>query len=715
MEMTRYIFKIIKLSVLFCLISNLEAGAVTYLNGAAELSYVNYEAEAEGKKIYSGDSFAQKYSINWGATNYLRPTQPQYYKLLLGYDWMAFDTDTTEGAVSKKISDAYGKFRYSGTVGYQPAHLPIRFNAYVTDDITPVFRRNISQGLTGDDLYFDVDNKYKGQQSGVMFVFEPERSYSASLRSLPRLHLDYRETVNKSDSGFTAMNNKSRELAVAGLNKENNWLHYRNFKFENFLNSADNFEQQQIQIGLIDYVGRRKWSALTNWINVSADGQLTTRQNTTDFDNLEEYDINFHAIATRRLWDARTFMNYNRELRGERLTERTSVPLYVKGLWGRDTNWFVNVNESRSRQQLDTGGEFSKAYQNTLSMGFTTFKQSSFTLSPSLLLSTDKTYNSGDGYRAEVGVSSNSTARFSKVHALSAAYTLKLRDDGLGTSASSFWNQKLRVRDRYRAGREFVAEAEQVIENGSGTEFVDIGRLENSANSDNARQQNFIRSITKLSVAWNKSAELRNTFGFSYDIIKAQGYSPNTELLLSHEISYELPTTTVRVNSRYMHREFGSGAFSDTFDSSGSAEYRPDRYNSASLRYIYYDINDQAGNSKQVEVKQKYDRLFYSRTGVMRTIATLSQEYSRIYTTNRENSVDSQYLLLSGRYSPTSRLTLYGSTRFQKEPGAFVMFYNAGLNVDFKLLATSLDYTVATRDSDKRTEKKLFATMTRNF
>jgi len=241
MVMTGYIFKIINLVVLFCLISSLEAGAVTFLNGAAELSYVNYDAEAEGRKVYSGDSFAQKYSINWGATNYLSPSQPQHYKLLLGYDWMTFDTDTVEGNVSRKISDSYGKFRYSGSVGYQPVHLPIRFNAYVSDDTTPRFKRNISQGLTGDDLYFEIDNKYKSQLSGFMFVFEPERAYSMALRGLPRLHIDYRESVNKSETGFTAMNNKTRELAVAGLNKENNWLHYRNLKFENFLNSADNF------------------------------------------------------------------------------------------------------------------------------------------------------------------------------------------------------------------------------------------------------------------------------------------------------------------------------------------------------------------------------------------------------------------------------------------------------------------------------------------
>jgi len=714
MEMTRYIFKIIKLSVLFCLFSGFEAGAVTFLNGAAELSYVNYEAKAEGKNIYSGDSFAQKYSINWGATNYLRPTQPQYYKLLLAYDWMTFDTDTTEGAVSRKISDAYGKFRYSGTVGYQPVHLPIRFNAYVTDDTTPRFRRNISQGLTGDDLYFEIDNKFKGQQSGFMFVFEPERSSSMGLRGLPRLHVDYRESVNKSDSGFTAMNNRTRELAVAGLNKENNWLHYRNLKFENFLNSAENFEQQQIQIGLIDYIGRRKWSALTNWINVSADGQLTTKQNTTDFDNLEEYDINFHAVATRRLWDARTFMNYNRELRGERLTERASVPVYVKGLWGRDTNWFFNLNETRSRQQVGDGGEFLKAYLNSVSMGFTTFKQSSFTLSPSLTLSSDKSYNSADGYRVEAGVSTNSTARFSKVHALSAVYRIKYRDDGFGGPNSSTWNQKLDVKDRYRLGRELVVEAEQIIENGSGSDYVDVGRFGGSSTT-NARLQDYVRSVTMLSLAWNKSAELRTNVDLSYDIVKAQGLPVNSEVQLRHDISYERPTATMRMSTRYLHRDSGAGAFTDAFDNSGSIEYKPDRYNNTSLRYSYYDRSDQFDSSKQVEVKQKYERLFYSRTGVMRHIASLSQEYSRNYSTHRESSIDSQYLLLSGRYSPTSRLTLYGSTKFQKEPGAFVMFYNAGLNADFKLLATSLDYTVATRDSDKRTEKKLFATMTRSF
>lgn len=692
--------------------------AATYLNGSAELSYVDYNAESDGKQIVAGETFEQKYSIAWGATNLIRYSQPQYYKLLLGYDWTSFTTDLEEFGASRKLSDTYGKFRYNGEVGYQPANIPIRFRAYLADDISPSFRRDIYQGIIDDGLTYMIHNKNKNVSTGFMFVFEPERAYNPSLRGLPRLHVDYRETTGRSDESFSRAHNKTRELAVAGLNKENNWLHYRSLVYENYLDKYDNYEQQQIQIGLIDYVGRRKWSTLTNWIKVSADGQLTIRKNESHVDDLEEYDLNLHAIATRKLWEAKTFLNYNRELKNDTLREVARVPLYVKGIWGRDTSWNVSVLESRGREKRGNR-DFTTSYENKVTLGMTTFTRSSFTLSPSLSLKTEKNYGSdADAYEFNAGVTTASTRLFSTVHALTAGYHINIKDDGLGTENSSSWSQTVRVKGRSRVRDAYVLEAEQVLESGNGSTYIDSSRLGGSTDFTS----NYVRSVSSLAATKSSSAFLRNSVNLTLDILKVENSPVNTELYAFHNISYEHRDMAFRMDTNYRRRDTGTDAFLEQFSNTGVAEYRPDRYNDASLRYGYLSVRDENGDYTRLELTQRYNRYFYARTGVLRHIATLTEEYTRTYYSQSgylgspgERSVDSQSLLLSGRYSPTSRLSLYGSFKYQKDPNAITYIYTGGLSADFKLLTTNLDYSYGTRDSDKMVEKRLAASVKRSF
>jgi len=718
--MKKYTYTVLVVSVILLAFRSAASAAVTGLGGSAELSYVQYEAKADGKKFYSGDSFAQKYALAWGASNLYRYSQPQYYKLMLGYDWISFNTNIDEGNVSREISETYGKFRYNGEIGYQPVNLPIRFTAYLNDDMVPRLRSGLFQGIIGDGFNYEIQDRNKVMSSGFMFVFEPERAYSVGLRGLPRLHVDYREFSNKSDSSLYRFDNKTRELAVAGLNKENNWLHYRSIQYENYLNSNDNYEQQQIQIGLIDYVGRRKWSALTNWINVSADGQMTVRKNESHVDDFEEYDINFQAIATRKLWDARTFMNYNRELKNRTLTEEARIPLYVKGIWGSETSWNFSVNENKGRQQINNG-PVATSYLNSVALGLTTFARSSFTLSPYLSVKTEKSYGSADAYEFSVGAKTSSTRRFSDVYSLTAGYDFRTRDDGTGTENSSTWSQKLYAKGRYSARHDLTVEASEQLETGSGSAYIDNSRLNGGSQIDN-NIRDYMRSITTISAAWAPSAAMRTSINANFDFLKVQGAPNNTDFMVYHNFAYDKQNIRFQLDTRYQRRDTGTGAFINSFTNSGSVSYMPDRYNDASLRYSYYDRSDETGNATELELLQRYNHYFYTKAGVLRNIATISEEYSRTYSsqsgsamTPGRSSLDSQYLLLSGRYSPTSRLSLYGSVKYQEERRAITMVYNAGLSADFKLLTTTVDYTMGTRDSDKRVEKKLAANVKRSF
>src|SRR5262249_10146386 len=143
-----------------------------------------------------------------------------------------------------------------------------------------------------------------GEKSGL------STSYAQFFNLFPLLLVDYRDSIQKNDAGQVRVDRRTRRLAFTSLNKGDNWIHYRATQYDDYINVADSYTEAQLQLGLIDNLDRRKWVDLTNWIKISADGQLTkhnTRGSGTDF---EEYDLNLFTIATRRTWEIRNFANY---------------------------------------------------------------------------------------------------------------------------------------------------------------------------------------------------------------------------------------------------------------------------------------------------------------------------------------------------------------------------------------------------------------------
>src|SRR6185369_16090588 len=153
--------------------------------------------------------------------------------------------------------------------------------------------------------------------------------------------------------------------------------------------------------------------------------------------------------------------------------------------------------------------------------------------------------------------------------------------------------------------------------------------------------------------------------------------------------------------------------------SSAQILYRPGRSNDAVLRLSHERTTGLYRNVKKLELLQRYTYNLFSRKGQVRNIATLTEEYSFIKSENESMSLsDVQYLMLSGRYSPVDRYTLYGSARYEKanSPASMTtMYYTAGMTADFRLLSTSIDYTLAKRDLDNRVEKKIAASVRRTF
>lgn len=709
-------FNLLKILVIFTTLVILTAtgsisSASTYLSGSAELGYTNYEADVSGEKIFKGDSLVQQYSLAWTTTNLVHRNQPRYYTLTAGYNWTGFNTKATDKGIESTLKDSYGKFIYNGEVAFSPAEFPIRFRAYTNDNTLPRRNVDIYQDLLADGLTYNLEGRGIFSSSGFTFVFDPSLANTANLRALPRLHVDYRESRSKATDKFTRTDNLTRELAVAGLNKENNWLHYRRIKYEDFTDVNNGYEQQQVQIGLVDHVGRRKWSPLTNWIMVSADGQLTDRKSLLSAYETEEYDINLQAIASRRMWQGRTFMNYNRIMESSRITEQIKIPLYFNGLWGADSDWYFRVSAERGNERVNADSQ-SNFYSNSISAGFTTFKRSTFLLTPTFTLKTDKTLDGFTSYEGGVTVGTESTKRYSDKSYLSAVYEWSAKDDGRDLSGSKTWRQLAAFKWKYRANSPFAYELTEKLENANGNGYINSARA--GILGGNVSNNSYVRSTTYASVAYLASSAFSASADANYDLVMMSNLPDDKSLRLSGRMLYNRKDISYNFYVNYENRDNGIDVAKTMFSTNGEVQYKPDRYQDGLLRFKLEKENNFV-NTTNSELLQRYTRNFFNRTGVINNFATISQELSFKRLSGNGTNYDTKYLLLSGRYSPTSRLSLYGYVKYQSDPGAVSMFYNAGMQANFKLLTTSLDYTLAKRDTDNRTERKIAANVRRAF
>ena len=691
------------------------AEAITSLRGEAELSYTDYNA-TWGKSAVSdnghlnGDSFTQKYSLNWMSTNHQYSFQPRYYGIELGYDWLNFRTKETGDNINTNIGDTFGLFRMSGELGYSSAELPISFRAFRNDTNPPNFRRLSGlNGLIPDNLVSNIDGKLINSNMGVSFIFNPADAKSLSLRELPRLQVDYNESMAKSAPGNAdQINQKISQLSVAGLSKGDNWLHYRFYKIDDYLDSNRNSFEQQFQIGLIDYLGHRKWSSLTNWINVSADGRLTTLHGSS---NREEYDVNFMAIATRRTWSARTFMNYNRSMTttgtDSNIEEIAKVPVYIKGLYGADTDWYANVSTEQGRQVVyGSTMSTSKESTNTLAVGGTTFSRSKFTLSPSITVRTNRTYAGVDSSDLGAFLETNSTARFSNKLALAAKASFNYSDNGNNNATSTTWHSALDMRANYRGDNRLT----YTLSGKLGT-----GEDAGSNNTVMSTLSRYVESTAAASVSWVASSVLSTSLEARQYNKKYATAPAQSEADARYRLILEKNIVSFKSETSYTESSDGVIPKRSRFIHNGDFQYRPDRYSDSSLRYSYEKNIDNMTDNTKYELVQKYSYKFFSRTGLNRNIATISQEFSNTREEGYGYRIDSRYLMLTGRYSPTEKISLMGSAKYANENGTSVMFYNASVNADFKLLSSSLDYSYARRDSDKRIEKRVAATVKRVF
>jgi hypothetical protein len=296
-------------------------------------------------------------------------------------------------------------------------------------------------------------------------------------------------------------------------------------------------------------------------------------------------------------------------------------------------------------------------------------------------------------------------------------------DNGSPALDSKSWSTKLDLTATYRPSGSLLYKVRDTIDSGSGYGFIDALRIP-EANRNNA-DANYLRNYIYASAGWTPNARFATSIQGTYDIVTATDLPVNTESSVTFLARYDNQSVSYSLDANYVTKYHGLDEPARIWKTSAQVQYRPDRYSDGVLRGTYEHDASLPAAATKVEINQRYSYKFFSRKGVVRNVATLSEEYSFIrqpvgsgYPVGSSYPAggDVQYLLLSGRYSPTDRYSLYGSVRYEAVgPNSVTMYYNTGMTADYRLLSTSIDYTLAKRDIDNRIEKKLAASVRRYF
>jgi hypothetical protein len=711
--------------------------ALAGIRGEAAIGYVDYAAEDKNGKVVDASSLSQRYSLRYVTKGDIRSDLIGTYKLSVGYQWQSISAHATQpGRAEQDASVSNGRPLVEGELWMDPPQLPLQLKAYVRSGNEGVFLYDNLPGLaSGTQLlapHVPTDTTQAGTNitSGLTLTLGVKNSMTSSYSSLfslfPMLMVDYKDSLQRYNSTQSRIDTRTRRLSFVSLNKADNWFHYRSTRFDDYLNRGQSYVEDEIQLGTIDYRLRRQWVDLTNWIKISTDGRLTNHRGRQDNLSFEEYDLNFFAIATRRSWEARTFLNFNRLFNQDRLTTVQRAPIYLSGVWDADTNWYARYSYSGQKETVIVGTPANKT-NNILTVGVNTFQRSPFTLHASAAVEMLKDSVSTDNYAIDLGAETASTRRFSDKLGLQGRYHVKsfLATDKSG-SQSTYLTQDLTGSARYTPNQRLTLTFTGQVQTGTGSNPVtsgnstvttpDLGASGNSALTQRDTAINdFVRYNSRVDVGWRHNARLSLFVNASADMLTRPDHPNDTILMTNSGLNYEAEAFDLKFSSTAVSRN-SDGVSRYNVTGAVRAGYRPNRDldTSAGIEYRWFSEGGQHGT--YLQALQRLSYVFWSKRGIRAKLAELTEEFE--YIVNEQDSVktqDSKTVRVSGRYYPTSRLSLFASAAGTADRGTFTQAYAAGFAANFKLLEASADYTYATRDLDKRVEKRLSATVRRTF
>lgn len=725
------------LAVLFCISPS---SVLAALSGEAELGYVSYDQEVNGVKQLDGSSFKQRYSLRYDTSGRFAKGRLGGYKLSLGYEWSAINGKIKTPGEEDSLDHTAGHILYNGLLVIDPQELPFRFKLFSGDMTRSVFLRdsslvNSTALISSDAAMINpgldtaiIDGTHIKSGATLEFGVKDSMSnrYNSVFNSLPMILLDYTDEINRDLKSINPVNNRLKRLAIASLNKKDNWVQFRSTSYKDYINNQQNFDESQFLIGTVDQSMQRKWVHFSNWIKISADGSYTKRTDTSN--STESYDVNLFGIASRSKWEARTFNSFSRIIDNTGLRYDTKLPLYISGVWGTETDWrarFSTEQVKYARSASPSIAPIPDNMENMASLRVDTFKRAPFTLSQEFLIDN---YNNGSDNNLTVQgtIETASTRRFSSKWGLFASYKIRsLSSDN--SSSNSALNHDISARVVYKPISAFKAELIEAvtIATGTGTNFsapsVSTGNSGLTQIGDIQLPSNgYSRYLTTARADWEPVARLRFGLIYENEAIVAE----NRESIYSNKygtnLDYQLKSLMVRLNANYTTTDTGI-TNSSQFAMDGSATYTPNRYMDASIRYNFSHVSDFAGvKTNNVGLRQNANYYFYQVSGMARRILELNEtlEYNKLNAGNNDNRL-SRSLAVGARYYPLSKVYLAARIKYSlidQPQHAEQLVYNGTIGFNFQKMQATIDYSYGDQSgTERRTEKRFEANLKKFF
>lgn len=701
------------------------------LSGSAALEYVSYDARGEGEPKLDASSLVQRYSLLYRTEGYARDKRIGSYKLALGYDWTSLDSTVTAGPVKNDYSMQSGRILYDADILINPVQLPFSFRAYSRD-------MGKSQIETDGDYLLSNGNRLitpgiatsqttpgTNIQSGFRLIFggdKPGSKFRQYFILMPVFLVDYNDTYTRNDSSNVSSGNRLQNWNISAKSGDN-WIHYRTTHFRDFVLADSNYEEKQIQIGLIDDAYRRQWIQLTNWIKISADGQYTRRTGVANDKELEEYDLNLFADASRRTWQARTFTNFNREITSGSFIDTRKIPLSLSGVWNADTDWSILARSDDTRSMSVVNGQVAPGSTvNTSnlygSLKVNTFKRRNFTLSSGASVERIKTTGGAETLGLELSVESRSTPRFSRDLNMDARLSARSFVDLQHDQKS--YSSDLAMNARYQWNRTFFVNFTDTVSVGGGDQ---VNSSSSNINQNSTRvfdaggnagtNLGGVGSITNTaaaSVSWTPVAKLQLSLGLGHTLSVADGQPTRQIASITNDLSYMLPKGSIQVSNFYTRDDDGAGNVTSNILSKGNVKYQPFRQTAALLRYGWSRSTSGDRTTSELSLLQSVSYSLFRRTGINSRLVDLYEEMEYV---KSDFNPSKKTVLVRAVYYPFSRLSLNGRASYDFLNRTTM--YGGGVGAHFKLADASADYTYAKRDGDKRLEHRFSAKVQKNF
>lgn len=719
------------------------AKAFGKLSAEADLTYINYDAKNNSGNHLSAHSLTQRYSLLYKTEGKIVDGRLGKYNLSLGYDWSTFDTKISSTTGSDNPSASRGHILYQGEVLIDPKEIPLRFTAYsrdlnrntFTQDSSNLLGSLQSNSLLGSpQLTTSILNGIH-IDSGATLVMGVKNGmtngYNELLRHFPMLMLDYRDSINRDLNASFPVDNRFNRLAFVSLNKKDNWFHYRLLSYEDYINPDNNYKESQIQLGTVDHTMQRRWIDFSNWLMVSADGQLTKRMNARTADNYEEFDLNLFGIARRERWEARSFNNFSRyKEENGKITYRTAVPVYVNGSLNADTSW--NTRFSYNENHDNQNNQFTDV---TSGYRIETFKRSPFTLSQQLDIEKAST-NAAELFVISAALETTSTARFSRTVGLGASYNIRNYSSDTNSSTSNFLDQTISANATYSYSNRTRMSLRQTNRMTSGTSQFISSTVEGAniatpqyanprSNSLNGNGSTY-QSITDLTFDWNPLPRLNMSLSLNEDIYIPENAPRSYKTNFIYSTDYSGTNFKLTTRNTFTVDNSGPGTNAYTLLSENSAQYTFNRNLDSSVRISYYKGIGDSDETDVLDMQQSLNYNYYKTNGVTRKLFEISEAFDHTEgrTTTTVNNITTvskksrtTAMSLGARYYPLRQLVLAAGSKYSffSTFSDYTLTYYASLGVNFRLFQASLDYAYGTARSDGRIEKKFTANFKKTF